>query len=409
MVTADRPSGPDLAAQVPGTFDAPSVVGMEKVGGKHLMELNMGPQHPSTHGVLRLHLYLDGEIVERVEPIIGYLHRGSEKIAEGMQWVKFIPLTDRMDYISAMHNNHGYVLAVEKLLGGPDEQIVSERAEHIRVLALEMSRLCNHLFWMGTFMLDMGAITPLFYALREREGLLGFMEELCGARLTFNYMRFGGVKYDLPEDPTYLDRIEAYIQKMPAQVQEYERLLKRNDIVVARLNGTGPLTQEQALDFGVTGPMLRATGIAHDLRKVAPYSIYDGLDFDVPTTTQSDCYGRLMLRWQEMIQSCRILQQVIDRLRNKDLDGLHLNPDYAGGKILRVKAKGEAYARIEHPKGEYGCHVIGDGKMQPVRAKVRAPSFANLQTLNTMAHGQKIADLIATLGSIDIVLGDVDR
>jgi NADH-quinone oxidoreductase subunit D len=374
-----------------------------------LMTLNMGPQHPSTHGVLRLKLLLDGEIVVDVEPVLGYLHRGSEKIAEGMHWIKFIPLTDRMDYLSAMNNNHGYVMAVEKLLGGPEEQVVSERAEHLRVFAAELNRLSNHLFWMGTFMLDIGAITPLFYALREREEILGFFEELCGARLTFNYMRFGGVKYDLPQDPTYLDRVQAFLDRMPAQVAQYQRLLKTNDIIVSRLVGTGPLTREQALDWGITGPMLRATGVAHDIRKAAPYSIYKSLNFDVPTTTQSDCYGRLQLRWAEMIESVKILHQVVDRLRNRDLDGLHLNPDFAGGKILRVKGKGEAYVRTEHPKGEYGVHVIGEGKQNPVRVHVRAPSFANLQALPIMARGQKIADLIATLGSIDIVLGDVDR
>jgi NADH-quinone oxidoreductase subunit D len=374
-----------------------------------LMTLNMGPQHPSTHGVLRLKLLLDGEIVVDVEPVLGYLHRGSEKLAEGMHWVKFIPLTDRMDYLSAMHNNHGYVLAVEKLLGGPEQQVVSEKAEHIRVFAAEVSRLCNHLFWMGTFMLDLGAISPLFYALRERETLLGFMEELCGARLTFNYFRFGGVKYDLPADPTYLPRVKEFLAAMPKKVDEYEHLLKRNDILLGRLRGTGPLSREQALEWGVTGPMLRATGLAHDLRKSAPYSIYKSLNFDVPTNTEGDCYGRLMNRWAEMRESVKILQQVITRLEGGSLDGLHLNPDYAGGKILRVKAKGEAYARIEHPKGEYGCHVIGDGKQNPLRVHVRAPSFANLQVLPLMARGQKIADLVASLGSIDIVLGDVDR
>jgi NADH-quinone oxidoreductase subunit D len=374
-----------------------------------LMTLNMGPQHPSTHGVLRLKLLLDGEIVVDVEPVLGYLHRGSEKLAEGMHWVKFIPLTDRMDYLSAMHNNHGYVLAVEKLLGGPEQQVVSEKAEYIRVFAAEISRLCNHLFWMGTFMLDLGAISPLFYALRERETLLGFLEELCGARLTFNYFRFGGVKYDLPQDPTYLPRVKEFLAAMPGKVDQYETLLKRNDILLGRLRGTGPLSREQALEWGVTGPMLRATGIAHDLRKSAPYSVYKSLNFDVPTNTQSDCYGRLMNRWAEMRESVRILEQVITRLESGSLDGLHLNPDYAGGKILRVKAKGEAYARIEHPKGEYGCHVIGDGKQNPLRVHVRAPSFANLQVLPLMARGQKIADMVASLGSIDIVLGDVDR
>jgi len=398
----------DVRDQIPATFDAGRLKTV-KVDDRHLMELNMGPQHPSTHGVLRLKVKLDGEIVVDVEPIIGYLHRSSEKLAENMNWVKFIPLTDRMDYLSAMHNNHGYVLAVEQLLGGPDEQVVSERAEHIRVFAAEMSRLCNHLFWMGTFMLDMGALTPLFYALRERETALGFLEELCGARLTFNYFRFGGVKFDLPDDPTYLPRVKTFLADMPSKVDEYQRLLKRNDILVGRLRGTGPLSRDEVLDWGITGPMLRASGVAHDLRKVAPYSIYKELDFDVPTATESDCYGRLVVRWAEMVQSVRIVQQVIDRIEKRDLEGLHLNPDYAGGKILRVKAKGEAYSRIEHPKGEYGCHVIGDGKLQPIRVKVRAPSFANLQVLPIMARGQKIADLIASLGSIDIVLGDVDR
>jgi NADH-quinone oxidoreductase subunit D len=376
---------------------------------RQLMTLNMGPQHPSTHGVLRLKLLLDGEIVVDVEPVLGYLHRGSEKLAEGMHWIKFIPLTDRMDYISAMHNNHGYVLAVEKLLGGPDQQIVSERAEHLRIFAAEFSRLCNHLFWMGTFMLDLGAITPLFYALREREQILGFLEELCGARLTFNYMRFGGVKYDLPDDPTYLPRVKKFLADMPAHIAEYQKQLRQNDILVGRLRGTGPLGAQQALDWGITGPMLRATGVAHDLRKLAPYSIYKSLNFDVPTTTHSDCYGRLHLRWAEMAESVKILNQVVERLENRNLDGTAANPDYAGGKILRIKGKGEAYARIEHPKGEYGCHVIGDGKQNPLRVHVKAPSFANLQALPLMARGQKIADMVATLGSIDIVLGDVDR
>ncbi len=400
----------NLQQSIPNTFDAGQLRPIAgDHAGRHLMELNMGPQHPSTHGVLRLKLKLDGEIVVSCEPVIGYLHRGSEKIAEGMHWVKFIPLTDRMDYISAMHNNHGYVLAVEELLGGSDEQLVSERAEHVRVFALELSRLCNHLFWMGTFMLDLGAITPLFYALREREEILTFMEELCGARLTFNYMRFGGTKYDLPDDPTYLPRVKDFLSRMPGQIAKYERLLKKNDILVGRLTGTGPLTQEDALAWGITGPMLRATGLAHDLRKVAPYSIYDQLNFEVPTTVQSDCYGRLQLRWAEMLQSVKILEQVVDRLENRNLDGLHLNPAFAGGKLLRVKAKGEAYSRIEHPKGEYGVHVRGNGKMQPDRVHVKAPSFCNLQVLEHMSRGQKIADLIATLGSIDIVLGDVDR
>ncbi len=398
----------DILASLPPAYDGSASIS-PIAGSKHLMKLNMGPQHPSTHGVLRLKLTLDGEIVHDVEPVIGYLHRGSEKLAENMNWVKFIPLTDRMDYLAAMLNNHGYVLAVEKLLGGPEEQLVSERAEYLRVFSSEMSRLASHLLWMGTFIMDLGAITPIFYALRERETILNFLEELCGARLTFNYMRFGGVKYDLPEDPTYLDRVEEFISSMPAQVMEYQRLLKKNDILVARLNGTGPLSREDALAYGVTGPMLRATGVAHDLRKVAPYSVYDRLNFEVPTNTQSDCYGRLQLRWQEMIQTCRILEQVIDKLRDGNLDGLHINPAYAGGKMLRIKAKGEAYARIEHSKGEYGVHVIGDGKLQPSRVHVRAPSFANLQVLPLMARGQKIADLVATLGSIDIVLGDVDR
>lgn len=393
---------------IPKTFDQHPT--LKPLGdGSHLMQLNMGPQHPSTHGVLRLKLQLDGEIVHDVEPVIGYLHRGSEKLAEGMNWVKFIPLTDRMDYLAAMHNNHGYVMAVEELLGGADEQVVSERAEYLRVFAAEMSRICNHLFWMGTFFLDMGAITPVFYALREREEILTFLEELCGARLTFNYMRPGGVKFDLPEDATYLNRVEAFIDRMPAQVGEYQKLLKKNDIIVGRLNGTGPLSREQALDYGITGPMLRATGIAHDLRRVAPYSVYGQLNFDIPVINQSDCYGRLQIRWAEMVQSCKILKQVIAKLRDGNLDGLCLNPNYAGGKILRIKAGGEAYSRIEHPKGEYGVHVIGDGKLKPQRVHVKAPSFANLQALPVMTRGQKIADLIATLGSVDIVLGDVDR
>lgn len=382
---------------------------IRKADDGHLMELNMGPQHPSTHGVLRLKLQLDGEIVRKAEPIVGYLHRGSEKLAEEMNYVKFIPLTDRMDYLAAMHNNHGYVMAVEQLLGGTDENVVSERAEYLRVFSLELSRLCNHLFWMGTFFMDLGAITPIFYALREREVLINFLEELSGARLTYNYHRFGGVKYDLPRDPTYLDRVEEFIDGYPESVRKYQKLLKKNDIIIARLNGTGPLSREDALAFGVTGPMIRATGIAHDLRKVAPYSVYDKLNFDVPTVTQSDCYGRLQVRWAEMLQTCKILKQVIAKLRDGNLDGLHANPDYTGGRMLRVKAKGEAYARVEHPKGEYGVYVRGDGKQKPTRVHVRAPSFANLQALPTMCEGQKIADLIASLGSIDIVLGDVDR
>ncbi len=357
--------------------------------------INMGPQHPSTHGVLRLGLTIEGERVVHVFPDIGFLHRGIEKLGEKRTYLQFIPLTDRLDYFSSMANNFGFVLAVEKLL----DVEVPRRAEYVRIIAAEMSRLANHLAWVGFFANDLGASTPLLYTFREREDVLDALEILCGARLTFNYMRFGGVARDVT--PAFVEKCRKLLSILDKRVDEYEELLTNNAIFLSRTKDIGLLTPEDAVSYATSGPVIRGSGIKWDIRKDAPYSVYPEMDFIVPTGTVGDVWDRYMVRIIEIRQSARIIRQALDGLPEGDF--LAKTP-----RVLKPK-KGEAYVRVEAPKGELGYYVISDGTTNPYRVKIRAPSFTNLAALPVMCKGALVADVVAIMGSLDFVLGDVDR
>ncbi len=367
---------------------------------QEILEINMGPQHPSTHGVLRLKVKLNGEIVEHVEPVLGYLHRSKEKIAELGNYLKWIPISNRMDYNAPGLNEWGYCLTVERLL---DVQ-VPERAEYLRVIQGEYNRIANHFLWIGTMGLDLGALSPFWWCLRERESILELLESLTGVRMNTNYVRFGGVKFDTPKG--WVSQAHTVLEKMEPRIKELEDLLVQNDIVRARMIGCGVLTKAQAIDYGCTGPFARASGIGFDLRRYDPYSIYDRFEFEIPVADGGDVYARLLVRIEELRQSMKIIKQAL-----KDMpEGPIIVESLEGSKQFRVKPrKGETYTRIESAKGELGFYLVSDGTMKPYRLKIRGPSFVNLQPLNDMVAGQKIADLVATLGSIDIVLGDVDR
>jgi NADH-quinone oxidoreductase subunit D len=357
--------------------------------------LNMGPQHPSTHGVLRVVLKLDGETVKDADCIIGYLHRGVEKIAEHRNYVQFAPYVDRMDYVAAVSNNLGYCLAVEKLLKAE----APPRAQAVRVVLTELNRIASHLLWLGTHALDVGAITPLFYTMREREEVLKIFESYCGARLTTHAFRIGGLQYEI------YDRFEAdvirFCSNFPAKIDEYEELLTSNRIWVDRLTGVGILDAEACKRFGVTGPLLRAAGVKWDLRKAQPYSGYEKYAFDVPTRQNGDTFDRYKVRMAEMRESVRIIDQAV-----RDIPA---GPIMAKVPKVVKPAVGEAYVSIESPKGELGYFIVSDGTITPYRLRVRPPSFINLQALKQMAKGALIADVVAIIGTIDIVLGEVDR
>jgi len=384
------------------------------------MTLNLGPQHPATHGVLRVVLELDGETVLQATPHLGYLHTGIEKNAEDKLYYKVIPMTDRMDYLAPMSNNLGFVLTVEKMLGIE----VPEKVKFARVLLTELTRLNSHLVWLGTHALDVGAMSMLLYAFRERELLLDVYEAVSGQRMMSTYFRVGGLAYDLPPD---LDqKIKKILKILPEKMKEYEDLLSNNRIWIKRLTGVGKLTAEQALDLSVTGPMLRATGVKFDLRKDHPYCGYEKFDFDIPVGVNGDCYDRYLVRMEEMRQSLRIMKQAMEGMPEgpylADVPGVVLppKPDVLTKmealifhfKIItegfRVPA-GSYYQAIESPKGELGYYIVSDGGAKPYRMRVRPPSFINLQALNTMVTGGLVADVIACIGSIDIVLGEVDR
>jgi NADH-quinone oxidoreductase subunit C/D len=361
--------------------------------------INMGPQHPSTHGVFRMVVALEGEYVVGLEPEMGYLHRCHEKIGERNTYIMNIPFTDRLDYISSMSNNLGYVLAVEKLMGLQ----VPERAEYIRVLMAELTRVVSHFIAIGFLFNDLGAyFTPSLYGLRERELILDLFESASGSRMMCNYMRFGGVSGDLPEG--WVKRARDLVwNRLPRAIDEFEELLTGNEIFLARCNGVGVLTAEEAAAYSMAGPMLRASGVPYDLRRAQPYSIYDRFDFEVCSRPEGDVWARYRVRMDEIYQSIRILKQA--------LDGLPEGPIMPPGKRqhqVRVPS-GEAYGRIEGPKGELGFFVVSDGKPNPYRYHVRAPTFINLTALEKMCLGRKIADAIVILGAIDIVLGEVDR
>lgn len=357
--------------------------------------LNMGPQHPSTHGVLRVILRLDGEKVTGTDCVIGYLHRGVEKIAENRTWTQFAPYVDRMDYLAAVSNGLGYCLAVEKLLGVE----APPRAQVVRVILTELNRIGSHLFWLGTHALDVGAITPLFYVMREREAGLDIFEKYCGARLTTHAFRIGGLQYEIYEE--FEKDVKAFCDMFLPKVDEYEELLTENRIWKGRLTNVGVLTADECKEYGVTGPVLRAAGVKWDIRKAIPYSGYEKYEFDIPTAVNGDTYDRYTVRLEEMRQSVRIIRQAVE--------GIPEGPIM--GKVAKVikPPVGEAYVSIEAPKGELGYYVVSDGSTQPYRVRVRPPCFVNLQALDRMVRGGLVADIVAVIGTLDIVLGEIDR
>ncbi|MEW5790192.1 MAG: NADH-quinone oxidoreductase subunit D [Pseudomonadota bacterium] len=409
--------------------------------------LNFGPQHPSAHGVLRLVLELDGEVIERADPHIGLLHRATEKLAEHKTFLQSVPYMDRLDYVSMMCNEHAYVMAIEKLLGIE----VPERAQYIRVMFDELTRILNHLLWLGAHALDIGAMTVFLYAFREREDIMDMYEAVSGARMHAAYYRPGGVFRDLPDRmPQYepspyrdaerlkelnrnrqgslLDFIEDFTERFPAYVDDYETLLTDNRIWKQRTVGIGVVSPERALNLGFTGPMLRGSGIAWDLRRKQPYEVYDRLDFDIPIGKNGDCYDRYLVRIEEMRQSNRIVKQCVDWLRQNP--GPVITDDYKVASPPRETMKssmealihhfklftegfsvppGEAYAAVEHPKGEFGIYLVSDGANKPYRMKIRAPGFPHLAALDEMARGHMIADVVAIIGTQDIVFGEIDR
>ena len=377
-----------------GTWSGASNVETTVLGADEII-LNMGPQHPSTHGVLRVKLKLDGERVVDSECIIGYLHRGVEKIAEHRNYQQFAPYVDRMDYVAAVSNGLGYCEAVEKLLGAE----APPRARVVRTILTELQRIASHLLWLGTHALDIGALTPVFYCFREREEILKIFEKYCGARLTTHAFRIGGLQYE-----TY-DGFEADVKRFcddfATKIDEYETLLTENRIWVGRTKGVGKLSAEDAIAMGVTGPVLRASGVKWDIRKAMPYAAYDQYEFEIPTRPTGDTYDRYVVRMEEMRQSRRICLQAVENIPS--------GPIMAKvGKVLKPPP-GEVYHAIEAPKGELGYYIVSDGTTQPYRLRVRPPSFINLQAFDRMARGSLVADVVAIIGTIDIVLGEVDR
>jgi NADH-quinone oxidoreductase subunit D len=409
--------------------------------------LNFGPQHPAAHGVLRLVLELDGEVIQRADPHIGLLHRATEKLAESKTYIQSLPYMDRLDYVSMMCNEQAYCLAIEKLLGVD----VPERAQYIRVMFSELTRLLNHLLWLGGHALDCGAMNVFIYCFREREDLFDMYEAVSGARMHAAYFRPGGVYRDLPDVmPQYtagrikneratqalnenrkgslLDFIDDFTRRFPHNVDEYETLLTDNRIWKQRTVGIGVVTPERALNLGFTGPMLRGSGIAWDLRKAQPYDAYDRIDFDVPVGTNGDTYDRYLVRVEEMRQSNRIVRQCVEWLRSHPGPVITSNHKVAPPSRVDMKSnmeelihhfklftegmhvpEGEAYAAVEHPKGEFGIYLVSDGANKPYRLKIRAPGFAHLAALDEMTRGHMLADAVAIIGTMDIVFGEVDR
>jgi len=368
-----------------------------------LLELNMGPQHPATHGVLRLLLETDGEIVYKCTPVLGYLHRCAEKIAEGVNYKQWVVYTDRFDYLAPVCCNHAYVTAVEKLMNVE----VPERAEHLRVITAELSRVASHLIALATFGLDMGAWTPLLYCFREREEILNLLERMAGGRMLYNYMVPGGVRYDIPNDNWESDVLEFITMLEDKKLDDYNNLLSYNKIFIERLADVGVLSVKDAYDYGCTGPVLRGSGVKFDCRKDDPYSVYHKFDFDIPVGmgeqgTIGDCWDRYMVRVREIEQSCRIIRQAIEQMP----DGA-----YQASELKKpVKTvPGAAYSRTESSKGELGHYIISDGGQTAFRNKVRSPSFCNLQVIEKVGVGQMVSDLVAFVGSLDIVLGEIDR
>ena len=386
------------------------------------MTLNMGPSHPATHGVLRLVLELDGEIITKADPDIGYLHRGDEKIAENMTYNQFIPYTDRLDYLAPLANNVAYALAVEKLLDIQDK--LPERCQYIRVICCELARISAHLLGLGAFAMDVGALTVFLHTFTEREKIYNLIEALTGARFTTTYTRIGGLSRDLPKGWT--DELAKFTQEISVAIGETDKLLTRNKIFVDRTRDVGVISREDAIDFGLTGPNLRGSNMEYDLRKAHPYLVYDQLDFDVPYGEVGDCYDRYLVRMEEMRQSVRLLDQCLAKLPGGPInvdDGKIILPDKQ--KVLSSMEElihqfmlvtqgqdapaGEVYFGAENPKGELGFYIFSKGGGVPYRLKIRAPSFANLSILSHTLPGHMISDVVAILGSLDFVMGECDR
>jgi NADH-quinone oxidoreductase subunit D len=363
--------------------------------GADELVLNMGPQHPSTHGVLRVKLKLDGERVRGTECVIGYLHRGVEKIAENRTYQQFAPYVDRMDYVAAVSNGLGYCEAVEKLLNVE----APPRARVIRTILTELQRIASHLLWLGTHALDIGALTPLFYCMREREEILKIFEKYCGARLTTHAFRIGGLQYESYDG--FEKDVERFCNDFERRIQEYVDLLTGNSIWISRTRNVGILNAADCIAMGASGPILRAAGVKWDLRKAQPYAAYDQYQFEIPTGTSGDTYDRYMVRIEEMRQSRLICLQAIEKIPEGAIMG-------KVGKVIKPPA-GEIYHSIEAPKGILGYYIVSDGGTQPYRVRIRPPSFINLQALDRMVRGHLVADVVAIIGTLDIVLGEVDR
>ena len=357
--------------------------------------INMGPQHPSTHGVFRLVIWVDGERIVRCEPHIGYLHRGSEKICESEHYNQIITLFDRLDYVGNLNNELAFCLASEKIM----DIVIPERAEYIRVILCELNRIASHMLFYGVYGLDAGAMTPMLYAFRERERVQEFFESVTGARLMHNYIRIGGVKEDLPSD--FLGRLKNLLDDLKRGIDECDQLLSQNEMFLARTKGVGILSGADAVDFGVTGPTLRASGVAEDVRVTDSYSIYDRFDFGIPVGTYGDCWDRFYVRVEEMRESVKIIEQAMDVIPEGDV--------FARVRRIIRPPIGEVFVRTESPRGDLAVFLVSDGTDTPYRVKVRAPSFANLQALKHMLRSAYLADAVLILGSIDVIMGEVDR
>ncbi len=384
--------------------------------------LNMGPQHPATHGVLRLELDLDGEIIQKCTPHVGYLHRGTEKLGEARTYLSALPLTDRLDYIASMNSNIGYCVAVEKLFGIE----APERAKYIRTICAELGRISSHLLWLATHALDIGAMTVFLYAFREREMILEMFEKLTGARLTVSYPRIGGVRNDV--DQEFIDRAHAFADDLPDHIEEYETLIDQNRIWLQRTKGIGIITPEEAINWGLSGPMIRGSGIAYDIRKHEPYDAYKNVEFEVPVGTEGDVYDRYRVRMIELRQSALIIMQCIEKLPRgavldpnapkftlppkervmTDMESL-IHQFVLITKGPMTAQEGEVYVATEMPKGEFGYYFVSDGTGKPYRMRLRSPSFVHASVLPLMCEGGLIADVIANIGTLDIVLGECDR
>jgi NADH-quinone oxidoreductase subunit D len=358
--------------------------------------LNLGPQHPSTHGVLRVLLEMDGEYITKAEPVIGYGHRGHEHMAENRNYLQFLPNMGRVDYLHALAFNQGYCMAVEKLVG----LTVPERAEYIRVILSEFNRISSHLLWIGAYLLDLGAFTPILYSFDDRENILDLLDRITGSRLTYCFYRFGGVPLDL--DDEFIAGARAFIKRLRGRWADYDNLVTKNVIFINRVKDVGFITKEQCLKYGLTGPMVRGSGIPYDIRKSEPYSAYPDFDFEIPIGETGDIMDRYLVRMREMEQSLRIIEQALDKLPN--------GPIMADKVPKRLKpAEGEVYQAVETARGEFGCYIVSQGDIKPYRIKLRVPSFGNLSILPELAVDTLVADLVAILGSVDVVVPEIDR